>query len=956
MWIRPTVQSGDGAAAPGHSTSRDVGPPAQLGATFKASSSGPPTQGGHRNSSEPLYTRVLQPLVFSTKKGRWVPADYRPEAAKRLPDQGKIQDGDSSLHLGGTTGQRLDFFGGPEGRILPHSDCIIVKEVPAVCDRREDLPVPGASVWTIPGTAGLHKDHERNSRLRTSPWSGTSHISGRLANTFSVADEAATGYGPGSHDMFRPGPINQLSEIEPGPDQGVRFLRDTFLDSQALMPTIDRPFPSAMQATKVISANSPASSIQLAQSAGHVKVNGHASSTRHCETSPIAVKFPQQVVQLKATVTPPSCDFQSGQTPDEMVASNREYLPRTATSPLPGASSNFHGCVKNRMGGAYGLADSIRQLAAAVSGLQYQLVGDGSHTPGAQALAPSNQGQGCPSEIRQPDDRVLSQQAGGHEITTTVLPGLQDNALVPEVRRTSGLPTHCRDSERQGRQSLPERQSNQHGMVSTSRCDSSAVEQMGTATSGSVCHVRECQTPSVCLSVPGHSGLGDGRSQHQLGGAVGVRLPADAPYTKSSSESTSRTGRTDSNCTLVAQEDVDSGRLSPLPGTSSGIAAVGHATSPTTDKPFPSGPKDAQSARLEAVAHRVAASGFSTKVAARIARGKLRSSSLKVYDARWNFYASWCKQRHLDPWKSSIATIADFLLYLFEKGDRTVRTIEGYRAAIASTLSLLGINVGQDKSLSRLIQGFYAERPLRQNTYPKWSLPIVLAGLMRHPFENLGNASFADLTRKTIFLLAMASGARRGELHAIDFTRIAWDTNKTQVTLRPHPDFVAKNYDPRLPASNFGGFTIKAFDQFVGKDDKERTLCPVRALKFYLAASKSRRAGRKQLFLPIRETKKEAVSKNTISRWIAEAIKHAYIAADKVAELRQVHKISSHEVRAVTTSCDAWRQVSLGDIMDSCGWRSSHTFVDFYLRDLVVFEKDLVKFKQFPTPATSAAK
>ena len=43
----------------------------------------------------------------------------------------------------------------------------------------------------------------------------------------------------------------------------------------------------------------------------------------------------------------------------------------------------------------------------------------------------------------------------------------------------------------------------------------------------------------------------------------------------------------------------------------------------------------------------------------------------------------------------------------------------------------------------------------------------------------------------------------------------------------------------------------------------------------------------------------------------------------------------------------------MGDIMESCGWRSSHTFVDFYLRDMVVFEKDLVRFKQFPTPATS---
>ena len=59
--------------------------------------------------------------------------------------------------------------------------------------------------------------------------------------------------------------------------------------------------------------------------------------------------------------------------------------------------------------------------------------------------------------------------------------------------------------------------------------------------------------------------------------------------------------------------------------------------------------------------------------------------------------------------------IADFLMYLLDSSDRTVRTMEGYWAAILSRLSLLGLNPSEDKSLSRLIQGFYAERPLKQN-------------------------------------------------------------------------------------------------------------------------------------------------------------------------------------------------------------------------------------------------
>ena len=87
---------------------------------------------------------------------------------------------------------------------------------------------------------------------------------------------------------------------------------------------------------------------------------------------------------------------------------------------------------------------------------------------------------------------------------------------------------------------------------------------------------------------------------------------------------------------------------------------------------------DSQSACLEAVTQHVAASGFSKKVAVIITRGKLRTSSVKVYDTRWNFFADWCEKRHLEPWKSSIATIAAFLLHLFEESDRSVQSIEGY--------------------------------------------------------------------------------------------------------------------------------------------------------------------------------------------------------------------------------------------------------------------------------------
>ena len=48
----------------------------------------------------------------------------------------------------------------------------------------------------------------------------------------------------------------------------------------------------------------------------------------------------------------------------------------------------------------------------------------------------------------------------------------------------------------------------------------------------------------------------------------------------------------------------------------------------------------------------------------------------------------------------------------------------------------------------------------------KWYLlGIVLEALSKPPYEPLQEASFKHLTLKTVFLLAMASAGRLGELH-----------------------------------------------------------------------------------------------------------------------------------------------------------------------------------------------
>ena len=58
------------------------------------------------------------------------------------------------------------------------------------------------------------------------------------------------------------------------------------------------------------------------------------------------------------------------------------------------------------------------------------------------------------------------------------------------------------------------------------------------------------------------------------------------------------------------------------------------------------------------------------------------------------------------------------------------------------------------------------DRPKGRRGIPSWNLSLVLYQLTKAPFEPLKEASLKHLTFKTVFLLALASGKRRSEIHA----------------------------------------------------------------------------------------------------------------------------------------------------------------------------------------------
>jgi hypothetical protein len=125
---------------------------------------------------------------------------------------------------------------------------------------------------------------------------------------------------------------------------------------------------------------------------------------------------------------------------------------------------------------------------------------------------------------------------------------------------------------------------------------------------------------------------------------------------------------------------------------------------------------------------------------------------------------------------------------------------------------------------------------------------LVLRALMEEPFEPMDRTSLKNITLKTVFLVALATAQRRSELHAFSYEKISFNKERGEVQLASVPGFVAKNQAPNTPRRPV---IIPSLSATVDKTFPDRTLCPVRALKFYVDRTRppTVRRGRQHLFI-----------------------------------------------------------------------------------------------------------
>ena len=448
-----------------------------------------------------------------------------------------------------------------------------------------------------------------------------------------------------------------------------------------------------------------------------------------------------------------------------------------------------------------------------------------------------------------------------------------------------------------------------------------------TTASGSVRVRTQCPSPQVLLQGSGPSSLEDRRVLLPVEGVPGLCLPADLPHPTHTTEDSGGSSAGGANSTLVAEEELvpRTGRptsgspVDPAPSARPDSAADIADSAPTAERAAPD---------CVAIIRRTGTpAGLSDRVAALVASSR-RVSTCETYNSRLAGFLHWCESHGVDPRSAPVHHIADFLIALFVKG-RTISTIKGHRSAIAAIHSGFadGTCVSTAPCLSNIMRALFLQRPPVCKLLPSWSLPTILEALSKAPFEPLAEASLRNLTIKTVFLVAIASGQRRSALHALSSVlgHIRWE--RTGVRLIPNPSYIAKNQTASSAPVEIFLQPISAHSSIT----EDKVWCPVRALKYYWHRTQSKRSG-DQLFVITKEPFSPA-SRDTISKWIVAAIQAA--GSEALAPGMAPH---AHYTRSVSTSWALFSGVSVEEIHRAAYWRSPNSFISFYLRDIPAAE------------------
>ena len=448
-----------------------------------------------------------------------------------------------------------------------------------------------------------------------------------------------------------------------------------------------------------------------------------------------------------------------------------------------------------------GMAGQDVQWSMERSQQTHQLVGiEGSLDCASNTPVPVSR-QVSASHDRQCNSSGVCQPYGRHEVSVTPQTHDSGRRTRKSIKLQRESKTHRGKEQCVSRPSVKGGTGNPIRMAAVPRgfCLGMQSVSMGQTKLGVVRKQVEPSSPELYLSVSGSGSMGHRCSNMHTARGQGVVCVSTSVSPDSVPEQAEEVGEIQGvvGSSVVATSEVGTPSQSvrtteevPVP------TLAGTAETATLGFPVPTRVATKSPATVFGE-ERLKSLGYSKEVIQRL-RLSHADSTMKQYQSKWVLFVYWASESlslPIDPTSPSLTVLADFLTWLFQERKHSYGSINNYRSAIAFHWKRLeGFEVPADDSVLRdLMTGFKRERPLATKKVVQWDLKLVLEFFKSKSFQVWDKVSDKHLTLKTVFLLALASGKRRGEIHALARDGVAHSFGQEKgMLLRPIPGFISK--------------------------------------------------------------------------------------------------------------------------------------------------------------------
>ena len=868
---------------------------------------------------------VLQPHVRGHEGDGWMEAHHRPLHPQQICCEDPLPYGDepvgSSLHSQGG----LDDHHRPEGCLPsgPHSS--LQQEVSQVCCRRKSLAVQGSLLRAHYGASSVHEGYGSDRCLASSSGCPDTSVSGRLAHSGFVQGGGIEGKGDCFGSVSGVGSLGQSGEVFAGPSSDC----DLFGDQNRFLVFPGFPDPSedpeVLLDRRRISVLKGAARSLLEGRVGSSGLLGSPCPGRYAavESSPACSQeglgFPGGLgsgslgrpLSGRSSVVVRRGSSRGGSLPD-VVFPRPNVLVRRFRSGVGGHSVGLF-----RVGSLVGRGGShVHQCEGTPSGRE-----------GSSGVSGSVAGVVRGHLFGQHDSCGLSSQAGRHFLSSSQFSGSEIVEVGGGGADHPPSPVHPGEEECGGGR-LVQAASGDWVRMDPSPGGVRFPQEEMASDGGSFCQLSK--SPLYCLfcNYLGPHGCGSRCHAPVLGRSLSVCVSSFCYGEASAQQAEGVAGHDhDVDSSVVVPERVVSGPSGDVVGASgAALGSLGSSGSAPREEVSPEPPK-ASTSCVETLKRFARAAGFSSDVARRLTRAR-RGSSLRIYQSKWSLYRRWCFDKGHSVSNPSIPKVAEFLLWLWRSKGLSLSAIKGYRSMLSAVFKFRLPDLGEHHVLRSLLRSFAIERPRKSIVPPPWDLDAVLRHLMSDAYEPLSSQSLRSITKKTLFLVALATAKRVGELQAL--SRVV-SSQGADLILTYVPHFLAKTERADRPLPRH--FPLKSLRDFAGDLEEGSLLCPVRALRLYLKRTKGVVALGSGLFVsPSCPTR--TISKNAISFFLREVISGAgAVRGDEGPPLR------AHSIRGVASSSSFFQNWSVQKVLEAATWRSNSVFASFYFRDLqYVFE------------------